>query len=133
MHVVHCNALFEVLGCNLIITNFEVCQAQVVLELWVIVVDALSIFKGCDRSHVLTLLINGDTVEEIRSPSRCIVLALLKVCSGVDCQCLPVILVNSVPTIRLKHLFLLEIELSLFTLVTLIVVQLKLICSPLSL
>ena len=66
--VVQDYALFEVLHRVLIVAYLEVREAEVVVQLGIILVDALRLFKGCNREHITALLVHGDTIVEESFP-----------------------------------------------------------------
>ena len=67
----------------LVIANFKVSQAQIVLQLWIFIVDSLCFFERCNRKDVLTLFVHGNTiVEECLPADRVILLQVLFASDG---------------------------------------------------
>jgi len=64
MLVVKKDALFEMFDSVLIVSNLEIRQSLVVLELSIVFIDSLGFLKGGDRQDILTLLVHGDTIIE---------------------------------------------------------------------
>ena len=64
MLVVKKDALFEMFDSVLIVSNLEIRQSLVVLELSIVFIDSLSFLEGGDRQDVLSLLVHGDTIIE---------------------------------------------------------------------
>lgn len=89
MSVIHQYALFEMLNGMLVIANFKVSQPQIVLQLWVFIVDSLCFFEGCNRKHILSLFVHGNTIVKECLPARSVV--LLQVLFTPDGQCLPIL------------------------------------------
>ena len=64
MLVVKKDALFEMFDSVLIVSDLEIRQSLVVLELSIVFIDSLSFLEGGDREDVLALLVHGDTIIE---------------------------------------------------------------------
>ena len=88
MLVIHQDALLEVLHRVLVVANFEVSKAKIILQLIIIVIYPLSFLKGCDSKNVLTLLVHGYAVVEESFPTARMV--LLKVLLRSDGKSLPI-------------------------------------------
>ena len=106
--VVEKNALFEMLNCVLIVTNFEIGEAQVVVELSVVILDPLSLLKCRDGQNVLILLVHRDAVVKEGLPAACMI--LLQVALALNCQTVPVLLVQEAETDLLKSYLLFQVE-----------------------
>jgi len=87
--VVYQDALLQVLHCVLVVADLEVGQPQVIMQLSVVVVDALGLLEGRDREHVLALLVHRDPVVKERLPAARV--ALLEVFFCLYGQTLPVL------------------------------------------
>ena len=66
--VVQYYALFEMLHGVLIVAYLKVSEAEVVVQLGIILVDALRLFEGCNCQHITALLVHGDTIVEESLP-----------------------------------------------------------------
>ena len=64
MLVVKKDALFEMFDSVLIVSDLEISQSLVVLELSIVFVDSLGFLESGDREDVLSLLVHGDTIIE---------------------------------------------------------------------
>ena len=64
MLVVKKDALFEMFDSVLIVSDLEIRQSLVVLELSIVFIDSLGFLKGGDREDVLALLVHGDAIIE---------------------------------------------------------------------
>ena len=68
MLIVQQDAPLQVLDRVLIIADFEVGEAEVIVQLGVVVLDPLRLLEGSDREHVLVLLVHGNAVIEESLP-----------------------------------------------------------------
>ena len=64
MLIVQQDAPLQVLDRVLVVTDFEVGEAEVVVQLGIVVLDPLRLLERSDRQHVLVLLVHGDAVIE---------------------------------------------------------------------
>lgn len=87
--VVEQDTSLQVLHRVLVISNFEVGQAQIVVQLWVVVLDPLGLLKRRDRQDELLLLVHGDAVVEEGLPGGSQV--FLQVSLALDRQGVPVV------------------------------------------
>ena len=106
--VVHQDALLQVLHCVLVVADLEVRQPQVILQLSVVVVDALGLLEGRDCEHVLALLEHSDPVVKERLPAARV--ALLQVFFRLNGQTLPVLGIEQVETALFKDDFFFKVE-----------------------
>ena len=104
----------------LVIANLEVGEAEVVVELGVVVLDALRLLERRDRQHVLALLVHGDAVVEERLPRARMI--FLKVPFALDGQAVPVLLGEQRQADLFKDELLLEVPLLLAPCLVLILI-----------
>ena len=64
MLVVEKDAFLEMFDSVLIVSDLEIRQTLVVLELSIVFVDSLGFLESGDREDVLALLVHGDTIIE---------------------------------------------------------------------
>ena len=64
MLVVKKDALFEMFDSVLIVSDLEIRQSLVVLELSIVFIDSLSFLESGDREDVLALFVHGDAIIE---------------------------------------------------------------------
>ena len=95
----------------LIVSNFEVCKTQVVVQLGITVVHNFSLLKRCDRQNVLLLFVHGDTVEEEGVEGARVV--LLQMVSTDDCETFPVLVLKHVLAHLMEAHLLFHVELFL--------------------
>ena len=72
--VVQKDALLQVLHGVLVVSNFEVGQSKVVVQLGVVLKDLLRFFKGSDGIHVVAHFVHRDPMVEERLPRRSVFL-----------------------------------------------------------
>ena len=112
--VVQDDALFEVLHGVLVVTYLEVGEAEVVVQLGIVLVDALRLFKGCNREHITALFVHGDTVVEECLPRTCSRFLYMRF--ACHCQPVPVLLKEQAEADLLKVELFFVIDLSALTL-----------------
>ena len=123
MFIIQQDAPLQVLDRVLVVTDFEVGEAEVVVQLGIVVLDPLRLLERSDRQHVLVLLVHGDAVIEEGLPRARMI--LLKVTLAFDGQAVPVLFGKESQADLFKCDLLLEVPLLLtlrFIIIILIVV-----------
>ena len=105
--IVKQNATLEVLYRVLVVTNLEVRQSEVIVQLSVIVLDPLCLLEGRDRQHILILLIHRYAIIKEGLPTTRMI--LLQVSLALDCQSVPVGLAEELQAHLLELHFLLHV------------------------
>ena len=112
MLVVQQDAPLEVLHRVLVVTDFEVGQAKVVVQLRIIILNLFRLFERRDSQNVLLLLVHGDTVVKESLPRARMV--LLQMPLALNRQAIPIILFKEIQADLLERHLLLQVPL-LFT------------------
>jgi len=110
--VVQQDAPLEVLHRVLVVTDFEVGQAKVVVQLRIIILNLFRLFERRDSQNVLLLLVHGDTVVKESLPRARMV--LLQMPLALNRQAIPIILFKEIQADLLERHLLLQVPL-LFT------------------
>ena len=111
MFIIQQDAPLQVLDRVLVVANFEIGEAEVVVQLGIVVLNPLRLLEGSDRQHVLVLLVHGDAIIEEGLPRASMI--LLKVTLAFDSQTVPVLLGEKSQADLFKSDLLLEVPLLL--------------------
>ena len=112
MLVVQQDAPLEVFHRVLVVADFEVGQAKVVVQLRIIILNLFRLFERRDSQNVLLLLVHGDTVVKESLPRARMV--LLQMPLALNRQAIPIILFKEIQADLLERHLLLQVPL-LFT------------------
>ena len=80
MRIVNQNASLEMLDSLRVVSDFEVGKAKVVVQLCIVRIDLLGLFKRSNGQHIFILFVHANTVVEECLPRAGVVLLEMSPC-----------------------------------------------------